>query len=230
MSTARSVLALIPAFNEQDTIRQTVQGVISLPLVDRVLVIDDGSTDETVNRARQAGAEVVVQPVNLGKGAALNRGLKEFREDILLLLDGDLGESAGEAVKLVEPLMAGQADMTIARFPKLHTKGGFGLVKGLASIGIRSLTGIRAEAPLSGQRALSREVVKSVGSFAAGYGVEVGLTIDIARQGFRILEVDTAMYHHGQTGRDLGGFWHRGKQFIHVVRVLMGRAVRFSGV
>ena len=231
MSAGRlTVLGLIPAYNEEATIGQTVQAVLALPVVDRVLVIDDGSTDDTAGRARQAGAEVVCQPANRGKGEALNRGLREFREDILVLLDGDLGESAVEAGKLVTPLLEGQADMTVARFPKRRQKGGFGLVKGLAVWGIRSMTGIRAEAPLSGQRALTRTVVESLGYFASGYGVEVGLTIDTARRGFRILEVETVMQHHGETGRDLRGFLHRGKQFIHVARVLFDRAVRFSGV
>lgn len=225
-----SVLALIPAFNEETTIGQTVQAVISLPSVDRVLVIDDGSTDGTAGRAFQAGAEVLSQSVNLGKGEALNLGLREFREDILLLLDGDLGGSAAEAGKLVAPLLDELADMTIARFPKPGKKGGFGLVKGLAAWGIRSMTGLRAEAPLSGQRALTRAVVKSLGYFASGYGVEVGLTIDTARKGFRILEVETTMHHYGQTGRNLRGFLHRGKQFVHVARVIMGRAVRFTSV
>ena len=231
MSTGKlSVLVLIPAFNEESTIGQTVQAVISLPAVDKVLVIDDGSRDDTAGRARQAGAEVVCQPANLGKGEALNRGLREFHEDILVLLDGDLGESAVEAGKLVTPLLESRADMTIARFPKPRKKGGFGFVKGLAAWGIQSMTGIRAEAPLSGQRALTRAVVESMGYFASGYGVEVGLTIDTARKGFQILEVETAMHHHGATGCDLHGFLHRGKQFVHVARVIFDRAVRFSGV
>ncbi len=215
-----TVLVLIPAYNEEATIGATINAVGKLSVVNRILVVDDGSTDRTEEVAQNSGAEVLKQLVNLGKGEALNRGLKEFREDILVLLDADLGSSASEVSKLIQPLLAGQTDMTIAKFAKTSNKGGFGLVKGLARWGIRLLGGIKLEYPLSGQRALSRTVVASVGSFAAGYGVEVALTIKLARLGYRIMEVDTQLVHQGATGRDLNGFLHRGRQFVHVLREL----------
>lgn len=216
-----SVLVLIPAFNEEATIGSTVRAVKTLGQVSRVLVVDDGSGDETWMEARRAGAEVIRQPHNQGKGAALNRGLTEFRESILLLVDGDLGESAKEVEKLLQPIIDGKADMAIARFPRCTgLPSGFGLVKGLAVLGIKILGGLKVEAPLSGQRALTRSVVEKVGRFADGFGVEVDLTVRSARQGFRVVEVDTQLEHLGATGRDWPGFRHRGRQFWHVARAL----------
>lgn len=223
------VMVLIPAYNEEATIYATVQGAHAIPGVSRVLVVDDGSKDQTAEQARRAGAEVLALGMNGGKGQALNRGIGHFQEDVLLLLDGDLGESAKQAEKLLEPIISGQADMTIARFPVSPGKKGFGLVKGLARAGIRLLGGINVVAPLSGQRALTRAVVDNLPSFAVGYGVEVGLTIDLARKGFRIQEVETDLRHQGETGRDLAGFLHRGRQFFHVARVLLQRMVNLSG-
>ncbi len=77
-----------------------------------------------------------------------------------------------------------------------------------------------ATAPLSGQRALTRECLATVRPFMAGYGVEVGLTIRALRAGFRLTEVPTTMAH-AATGRDVAGFVHRGKQFVHVAIALM---------
>ncbi|MBN2404854.1 MAG: glycosyltransferase [Coriobacteriia bacterium] len=218
-----SVIALVPAFNESERITATVRSAMEIAGVDRVLVVDDASSDDTSARARAAGAEVLTLPSNLGKGAALDAGLAYVAQDadILLLLDGDLAETAFEGESLLAPVVSGEADMTIATFPHPVGKAGFGLVKGLARFGIARLGGgFLAEAPLSGQRALSRTAWTRVTPFAFGYGVEVALTIRALRSGLTILEVPTTM-SHAATGRDLSGFMHRGRQFAHVLRALI---------
>lgn len=220
----QNVSVLIPAFNEEEKIYATVQAVQSIPSVQEIIVIDDASKDGTTEQAKAAGAKVITLATNVGKGGALNRGLQEFTGEILVMLDGDLGSTAAEAGKLIEPILAGEADMTIARFPKAKKKGGFGLVKGLAHQGIKAFTGLEMWSPLSGQRAMTRAVVSAIGTFASGYGVEVGLTIDVARRGFRVREVPVNMTH-SETGRDIKGFQHRGKQFVHVAKILLGKLV-----
>ena len=77
-----------------------------------------------------------------------------------------------------------------------------------------------AAAPLSGQRALSRECLATVRPFSAGYGAEVGLTIRALRAGFKVVEIDTSMTH-AATGRNVYGFVHRGQQFVHVALALL---------
>lgn len=221
-----TVIALIPAHNEAERIAATVNATRTVPAIERVVVIDDCSDDDTAELARQAGAEVLRLTTNLGKGGALQSGLEAVREhaDVLVLLDGDLGETAGEAGTLVAPVLSGDADMTIATLPKPPGSGGFGLVKGLARWGIRRLAGFEATAPLSGQRALSRAAWMAATPFATGYGVEVGLTVRAARAGMRLLEVPTTM-GHAATGRDLAGFTHRGRQFVQVATALLRLAL-----
>ncbi|MDO8848568.1 MAG: glycosyltransferase family 2 protein [Coriobacteriia bacterium] len=222
------MIALIPAHNEAARIDATVRATRTVAAIDRILVIDDASTDGTADLAASAGAEVLRLETNLGKGGALQSGLDLVAADAeaLVLLDGDLGATAAEAGTLLEPVLAGAADMTIATLPKPPASGGFGLVKGLARWGIRRLSGFEPTAPLSGQRALSRAAWEAATPFATGYGVEVGLTVRAARAGMRLLEVPTTMAH-AATGRDLAGFTHRGRQFVQVagalVRLAFGR-------
>lgn len=216
-----SVIALIPAHNESERIAATVAAARAVPGIDRVLVIDDASTDGSADIARGAGAEVLALTTNLGKGGALQAGLDSVAEDadIVLLLDGDLGETAGQAGLLLGPVADGSADMTIATLPRPAGSGGIGLVKGLARAGIRALSGYEPVAPLSGQRALNRAAWSAATPFARGYGVEVALTVKAARDGMRIAEVPTDMAH-AATGKDIAGFTHRGRQFVQVAGAL----------
>ena len=213
------ISVLIPAYNEEAFIYDTVKAVSFLPEDKEILVVDDCSIDQTVARAKAAGAKVITLPYNMGKGEALNQGAKKITGDIVLLLDADLGSSAGEARHLLWPILNGEADLTIARFPPARQKGGFGFVKGLARVGIRYYTGIKAKAPLSGQRAIRRDVFLKVLPLASHFGVEVSMTIKAARLGFRVCEVPVQM-RHKETGRNLKGFIHRSRQFYDVLKVL----------
>jgi glycosyltransferase involved in cell wall biosynthesis len=221
-----SVTVLIPAHDEARQIAATVTAARSIPGVYRVLVIDDASGDGTAEIAESAGAEVLSLGTNVGKGAALDAGLAHVRDtaDTLLLLDGDLGATASQGALLLSPVLSGDADMSVAAFPRPKTKAGFGLVKGLARFGIRALGGVagrafEATAPLSGQRAMTRACWERVTPFEFGYGVEVALTVRALRAGMRVTEVVTTMAHDA-TGRDAAGFAHRGRQFVHVARAL----------
>ncbi len=218
-----TVIALIPAHDEAQRIAATVRAAAGIPGVDSVLVVDDGSADSTADIAETAGARVLRLPANVGKGSAMDAGYELVRDeaDVLLLLDGDLGESAREAAVLLGPVLSGEADMSVATFPRPEGKAGFGLVKGLARWGIRTLgrRDFLSAAPLSGQRALDRRALAVATPFAFGYGVEVALTVRALRAGLRIIEVPTTMTH-AATGRDAAGFAHRGRQFVHVAQAV----------
>ncbi|HEY8416994.1 MAG TPA: glycosyltransferase family 2 protein [Limnochordales bacterium] len=220
---------IIPAYNEAAGLPATVGALRELDEVGEIVVADDGSTDGTAAVARRLGCRVVRLPSNRGKGAALAAGIEAAAGDVLVFLDADLGASAAEARRLWLPVLAGEADMVIGRFPPPERPGGIGLVKTLAAAGIRWLTGLSLEAPLSGQRAVRRAVLEAVPRLAGGFGVEVGLTVDAARAGFRVLEVPVAMRHR-ETGRDLAGFLHRGRQLWHVAGALVQRAARKPAV
>lgn len=216
-----TVIALIPAFNEAERITATVAAARSVYEIDRVVVVDDGSADDTARLAAAAGSEVIRLETNRGKGAALNAGLEHIATDadVLVLLDADLASTAQHASLLVRPVLDGRADMTVAILPRPAGSGGLGLVKGLARRGIRRLGGLETAAPLSGQRALSRAAWRAGTPFAAGYGVEVALTIRVLRAGLRVAEVPTSM-GHAATGKTLAGFAHRGRQFVAVAFTL----------
>ena len=229
MSKALRVCALLPAYNEAERIAVTLGALRARPEIGEIVVLDDGSTDGTANRAREAGASLVLTQKNSGKGAALRAAYATARDlgDVFLLLDADLGASAGEAVKLLPPLARGEADMTVGMLPPdpdfaaTGRSGGRGFVVRLARWGIQRRTGRTFTQPLSGQRAVRREVLEALGgTFAPGFGVEVDLTVRAIRAGFRVQEVETG-FRHKVTGGDWPGLRHRARQFRDVARIVL---------
>lgn len=218
--------ALIPAYNEADRIADTIKAVKTIEEISEIVVIDDGSFDNTGNEAESAGADYVIRlPKNRGKGRALIEGIKATDADILVMLDADLASSAQAAQALIEPVTSDRVDMTIAVLPSVSGAGGFGFAVGLSRWGIQKFTGRAMKAPLSGQRALKREIIERMGRFDFGFGVETGLTIDALRMGYRVEEIPVQIAHR-VTGRTFKGFMHRGKQFRDICWALAARALR----
>ncbi|AQZ67675.1 Glucosyl-3-phosphoglycerate synthase [[Actinomadura] parvosata subsp. kistnae] len=220
---------VIPAVNEADRIEATVKAAAALPGVDLVVVVDDGSTDQTGRVARAAGARVVRHSRNRGKAAAMETGAEAVRlldEDAaprhLLFLDADLGETAQAAAPLIAPVREGTADMTIAVFTTRVKLGGHGLVVRLSKEGIRRATGFDPAQPLNGQRCLTRAAFEAARPLAHGFGVETALTIDLLRKGYRVLEVEVDMAHRA-TGTDWRAQLHRARQLRDVARALAVR-------
>ena len=222
MNTYISII--IPAYNEEDKIKDTLESIKSIETINQIIVVDDGSSDKTTEKASQVQSEkikVFTLDKNKGKGFALNYGLKIAMEnaDIIGFLDGDLGSSSSEVEKLITPIINNEADVIIAKFPPAKKKGGLGFVKGLAKQSVLDMTGEELDATLSGQRLFKKEVLQQFEEIPFGYGVEVGMTIDILKKGYKIKEVLVNMTH-SETGRDLKGFIHRGKQYYHIKKVL----------
>ncbi|WP_434565461.1 glycosyltransferase family 2 protein [Thermoanaerobacterium thermosaccharolyticum] len=218
-----SVSVLIPAFNESNRIVDTIRGMENIKEIDEIIVVNDGSTDDTADKAKKAGAKLVNIKNNSGKGKALKEGLKYVKNDVVAFIDADVGLTSREVIKLIEPVINGEADVTVARFPKVNVKSGFGFVKKLAKYGVKLLTGYDFDSTLSGQRVFKKEVLDKIKKFYSGYGIEVGMTIDILNMGYKIKEIDVDMTH-SVTLRDLKGFIHRGRQFIDILKVLFIKA------
>lgn len=215
---------IIPAYNEANKIKDTLDGIKDLQEIDEIIVIDDGSSDDTANIAKKIKEDkikVFKLEKNRGKGYALNYGLELAMKnaDIIGFLDADLGKSSNEVKKLIEPILKEEADVIIAKFPEARKKGGLGFVKRLAQESVLDMTGVKLDATLSGQRIFKKEVLDKFDEIPFGYGVEVGMTIDILKHGYSIKEVLVNMTH-SETGRDLKGFIHRGKQYYHIKKVL----------
>lgn len=217
------VTVLIPAYNEEKYIVSTIRGVKSSGAADRILVVDDGSIDKTAEAARETGAEVIRLSSNRGKGNALNTGLLRVPSGVVVFIDADTGQSAAELYKLVVPVLEGKADMTIGVLPPSSVRGGFGLVKKLAGTLVLKSTGVGLDAGLSGQRAVKREVLSAIGPVSEGFAVEVGMNIKALSLGYRALEVPVKM-HHRESGRNLEGFVHRGRQFCDILKFCLKEA------
>jgi glycosyltransferase involved in cell wall biosynthesis len=221
------VVALVAARNEAERVAATVEAIRTIASVDEVVVVDGASSDNTVEEARRAGARVLLAPEGVrGKGGALEGALDRIEPaDIYLLLDADLGATAKEGEALLVAVRGGLADLVIGALPRQAGHGGFRMVKRTASGVIRSLSGFRTREPLSGQRAIRREVLDAVRPLAPGFGVEAAMTIDAVRAGFRVLEIPVAM-EHAVTGRDLAGFAHRARQGIDLLGAAITRLTR----
>jgi glucosyl-3-phosphoglycerate synthase len=195
--TGRTISVVLPALNEQATIESVIDSITGLVdnLVDELIVLDSGSTDDTEIRSIAAGARVVSReqavpevPPQPGKGEALWRSLAATSGDIVVFVDSDLIDPDPMFVpKLVGPLLTTDGVHLVKGFYRrpLKVNGtedatGGGRVTELVARPL--LTALRPELgtvlqPLGGEYAGSRELLASV-PFAPGYGVEIGLLID----------------------------------------------------
>jgi len=236
------VLAIVAAHNEAERIADTLAALRrALPGV-ALWVADDGSSDDTGAIAERAGASVVrseraarahsrdgwVRYGRVGKGGAVTDATRSALADVtagedsvVLLCDGDLGESAYELAALVEPIRRGEADLAVAAFAT-SAGGGFGLALTFARWAIRRRCGLSTRAPISGQRAVRAGTLVDLLPFAPGFGMEIGMTIDAVRAGHRVVEIELDLTHRA-TGRTPSGFAHRARQFVDFVRVYRAR-------
>ena len=223
---SEGLTAIVAARNEADRIGGTVRALRDAFPGVRVWVADDASEDGTAEAAMVAGAEVVRRGRSHGKGGNVTAAAEaalgvEPAPRTVLLCDGDLGASAVRLAPLVEAVQRGECDLAVASFSR-RVGGGFGVALGFARWAIRRLCGLELSAPISGQRAMRVEVLRAALPFARGYGMEIGMTVDAARAGFRLREYELDLEHRA-TGRDLRGFLHRAGQLRDFLRVYVSR-------
>jgi glucosyl-3-phosphoglycerate synthase len=231
---------IVTAHNEAERIGATLTALAFAFPDAAVFVADDGSTDATPAIARRTGALLLRRVRAIGKGgaataaalAALQRfdasldpetgaGAAGAGEAVFVLCDGDLGESASELQPLVQAVRSGRADMAVGAFSS-RVGGGLGLAVAFARWAIRRRCGFRARAPISGQRVLSAGALADVLPFAAGFGMEMGMTIDAVRAGHGVIEMELDL-HHRASGRTPAGFAHRARQLVDFVRAYRAR-------
>ncbi len=156
------VAAVIPAFNEEKSIRDVVQVAKAIQKIEEVLVVNDGSTDQTALRAQEAGAKVLSLGTNQGKGEAMQRGVEEAQAKIIVFLDADiLGLQPKQILRLLTPVLEGQYQMVTGTLERGKQIDRFNN---------------HLEAPLSGLRVVTRELWEAVPAhFKKGYLIESGL-------------------------------------------------------
>jgi glycosyltransferase involved in cell wall biosynthesis len=225
-SGGRERIAILAARNEADTIAATLAALREALPGAELWVADDASADGTAEVAMVAGARVVSRRRAHGKGANVTAAAQAAlgggpEPGVVLLCDADLGESAAQLVRIVEAVEAGECDLAVAGFAQ-RVGGGFGVALGFARWAIRSLCGAELEAPISGQRAMRGPLLRELLPFAAGYGMEIGMTVDAVRAGQRMREYELELRHRA-TGRSPRGFAHRAAQLRDFARVYLAR-------
>lgn len=231
---AQRVCVVIPARDEGATVGSVVSVVgdahlagMGSGLVDRLVVVDDGSADRTARVARAAGATVHRLPRSMGKGRAMAEGVLRSAADLVVFLDADVVDTdPGWIPRLLGPLLADPAIELVKGYyerPLDGQRSGGGRVTELAARPVLSLlfpelASIRQ--PLAGETAVRRATLLAVG-LEPGYGVEMGLLIDVARRtgASSIAQVDLGRRTH--RNRPLAAL---GAMSREVLRVALARS------
>lgn len=187
------VTAVIPAYNEERFIGSVV--LKARKCAHTVIVIDDGSSDATAQVATDAGAIVLSHAVNQGKGAALNtafRLLRDQRPNVVVMLDGDGQHLPEELDRLIEPVLAGEADVVIgSRYLENNSR-----VPGHRIVGhwmfnwiTRLASGVSASDSQSGYRAFSLKAVETICFHSNGFSVESEMQFIVRENGLQLVEI-----------------------------------------
>lgn len=211
------VSCIIPAYNEGPRIAAVTSVLSKCDFVDEVLVVNDGSSDNTAQAARATGIEVLSLPVNMGKGAAVSRGISATSGDVILLLDADLvGLTRKHVQDLLAPVVKGDADMSIGIF-----RGGR-VFTDLAQL---------TTSFLSGQRALKRSLIEPSELEDTKYGLETALTQIASEKSLIVKKVYlddlTQVVKEEKMGLAKGSR-QRFKMYWHVIKQVFKRLLRIK--
>ena len=234
-------LALIPAFNEGARIGAVLQRLAAAAPTLDVLVVDDGSRDDTAARARAHGARVASHPFNLGYGAALQTGYKwavRAGYTMVVQLDADGQHDPADALRLLAPLAAGTADVAIgSRFvePSGYRMGALRATGRLifATV-LRLVGGPRIADPTSGFQALTRPAFElCCGDFFPSDFPDVDVLLVLARHGMRLVEGPVRMapnpVAHVSMHAGLRALYYPYKMLLATYRSALGPRVQRSG-
>ncbi len=198
-------VAVIPAYNEERFIGSVVLQTRSL--VDVVIVVDDGSTDNTAEIAHAAGATVLSHKQNQGKGKALCTGLqaaRRFRPEAVVLLDGDGQHLPSEVPTLLAPILAGEADMVVgSRYLNGHSRVPLMRVWGhrLFNFLTYCTSGVHLTDSQNGFRAFSARVLDALNFHSNGFSVESEMQMLAQQHGWKVKEVPVTVLYAGKPKR-----------------------------
>jgi glycosyltransferase involved in cell wall biosynthesis len=198
VSARPSIAVLVPCLNEARTVGRVVREFREQLPDARVDVFDNGSTDRTIEVAREAGAEVFVEP-RRGKGFVVQTMFRRVDASVYVIVDGDATYPAAAVHELLAPVLGGEADMAVgsrwhalsaSEFRRLNRFGNRFFLFVVNSIFDVQLTDM-----LSGYRAFTRSFVKSAPLISKGFDIETELTIKALEHGHRIVEVPVSLAH-----------------------------------
>ncbi|MDD6776552.1 glycosyltransferase [Methanobrevibacter sp.] len=218
----KKVSVIIPAYNEEETVAKVVGVVKKAAYVDEIIVVNDGSSDQTESEAIKAGAKVINHETNKGKGEALKTGYKQSECDIIAFIDADIRNLTSAKVEsMIKPILEGKTDITKTKFSRASGRVTELTAKPLLNFFFPEIS---FEQPLSGQFAARKEVLKKI-NFESDYGVDVGIVIDADVLGISIMEVDIGAIEH-----DMSPLSELNLMANEVVRTIIGRANKYGRV
>jgi len=198
-TVAPRVFVVVPAFNEERTIQSVIDGLRRCGF-QRMLVVDDGSTDQTAMQARLAGAEIVSHLLNRGLGAALGTGIAaalRLGAEVIVTCDADGQHDPVDALRALTPVLQGQADVVIGSrlLGAGHMPWRRRVANGIANVVTLLLFGIWTTDSQSGLRVFSREAARRIELSSDGMEVSSEIAGEIARNGLRCAEIPiTSIY------------------------------------
>lgn len=217
-----TVSVIIPAYNEEKTVSHVVKVVKSLNYIKEVIVVDDGSSDQTAMVALDAGATVINHLKNRGKGAAIKTGFKSSKGDIVVFLDADLHNLTKNQVdNIIKPIMNGEADITKTKFKREAGRVTELTAKPLLNFFFPE---IKFDQPLSGQFAAKRSFLNKI-KLEDDYGVDVGIVLDADVMGMKVKEVDIGKIEHV-----LSSLTELNVVATEVVRTIVDRATAYGRI
>jgi glycosyltransferase involved in cell wall biosynthesis len=197
---------VIPCYNERATVAELLRRVREVPIEKEIIVIDDQSTDgsrDVVASLAQQWPEIrhFLQPVNQGKGAAIRRGIAEALGDIVIIQDADLEYDPEEYPKLVQPILAGHADVVFGSrfegYPRRVMLYWHRLGNNFLTFLSNTTTNLDLTDMETCYKVFRREVIQSINLRSNRFGIEPEITAKIAKRGYRVYEVPISYY-----GRD----------------------------
>jgi glycosyltransferase involved in cell wall biosynthesis len=216
---------IVPCYNEAPTVKELLTRVLESPWVAEVVLVDDGSTDETLSIAASVvdpRLRVLEQPHNMGKGAALRRGFQEATADFVIVQDADLEYDPADYGQLMEYLVAGKADVVYgSRFltDRPHRVLYFWHSVGnkVLTTASNAFTNLNLTDMETCYKVFRREVIQGLDLKEDRFGIEPEITAKVAKGGWRIYEVGIS--YDGRTyaeGKKIG--WRDG---IHAGRCIV---------
>jgi len=214
------VTVIIPALNEEKTIRQVISLVSSSPVTNEVLVIDDKSFDNTIKQSRLPKVRIYTSPI-IGKGASMRDGMLLAKNEVLVYIDADILTYPPNIVELLsDPIIKGEADFVKSCFSRQAGRVTELVAKPLLTILFPDLTSFSQ--PLSGMIAGKKSWFKKI-EFENDYGVDIGILLDMHTLGARIKEVNIGYIENRmQTWEQLA------KMSREVSRAILKRAKRIE--
>ncbi|HII84617.1 MAG TPA: glycosyltransferase [Methanobacterium subterraneum] len=217
-----TVSVILPAYNEEKTVASVIKTVQALNYVDEIIVVNDGSLDDTEQVAKEAGATVISHTKNRGKGAAIKTGFKNSKGDVVVFMDADLQKLVPKQVdKMIQPILNDEADVTKTKFKREAGRVTELTAKPLLSFFFPE---IKFEQPLSGQFAAKRSFLNNI-QLEDDYGVDVGIVLDADVMGVRVKEVDI-----GNISHSMSSLYELNIVATEVVRTIVDRANSYGRI